>query len=108
MAYPYSLIGRAMVRAKDFEQALSLAEDLPETDHRFYYHSITSEWADFAPLDLFEKLAALPSDVIKSRAGTSLINRNRLKPVLTDEQIDHVKTFLLDEDKKLVERLERM
>lgn len=35
-AYPYSLIGRAMVGTKDFEQALSLREDLSETDHRFY------------------------------------------------------------------------
>lgn len=108
MAYPYSLVGRAMVDAKDFEQALSLAEDLPETDHRFYYQSITSEWAKVAPLDLFEKLEALPSDAIKSRAGISLINRNRSEPVLTDEQIGHVETFLSDEDKKLVERLKRM
>lgn len=90
----YSLIGGAMVEESKFDEALDFGEELSENEQRQYYGSVLGDWAERDPKNLLASLESLPSDSIKSLAAFRLVLNNQYTPVLTDDQIEHAKTFL--------------
>lgn len=101
-ARAYGQVGSSLVRVAKTKQALSFGEDLPESIRARYYTSVAIEWADSNPLEMLEELPRVPEDQQSSMAR-QLANANKYDPILTDEQMAHVKTFLNEEDARRVD-----
>lgn len=102
-ARAYGLIGSGLVRDAQTRRALLFGEDLPESIRDRYFTRLAMEWADTNPLEMLEELARVPEDQ-RSRLARQLAQANKYNPVLTDEQMAHVKTFLNEEDARQVDR----
>ena len=106
--YVYSLVGGAMVQESQFDEALNFGQELSESEQMRYYGLVLDDWAEKDPKNLLTSLESLPSNSIKSTAAFQLVLNNRYTPVLTDDQIEHAKTFLSDDDKTRLKRIEDM
>lgn len=106
--YVYSLIGGAMVQESQFDEALNFGQELSESEQPRYYGLVLDDWAKKDPKNLLASLESLPSNSIKSTAAFQLVFNNRYNPALTDDQIEHAKTFLSDDDKTRLKRIEDM
>ncbi len=107
--YKYILYGRVaseMVVEGQIEQALSLGEELEESNRRYYYLTVFSSWARTNPKNLMESLDGLSDKTIKSIAAYEIISQNRYNPVFTNDQLERVRTFLIPEDEAILKRLE--
>ena len=98
----YSSIGTGLVRTDQVKRAMSLGGELPESYRPHYFVSVASAWARSAPLKMLEELPRVPDD-LKSSMAKELAEANKFEPVLTDEQMERVKTFLNEEDAKSIE-----
>ena len=106
--YVYSLIGGAMVKESKFDEALNFGQELGESEQTQYYRLVLDDWAEKDPKNLLASIESLPSDSIKSSAAFQLVFNNEYTPVLTDDQIEHAKTFLNSDDKARLKRIEDM
>ncbi|MCY3541977.1 MAG: hypothetical protein OXH31_08765 [Gammaproteobacteria bacterium] len=106
--YAYTLVAEAMVRDQRPKEALALATELDESQQQFFHHQVFDEWAEAFPKRLLESLDGLALDTHKSQAAFQLIFNNRFEPVLTNEQIDHAKTFLNSDDTARLKRFEEL
>ncbi len=102
----YHTTGELMVRESQTEEALELGKDLAEEHRSYYYVRVLSLWAATNPKNLYESLEDLPTLRIKSRAAMALKANNRKQPLLTDDQIEQVRTLLNSEDETTIERIE--
>ncbi len=100
--YAVSSIGDGLITTGQSKRALLFGEELPESQRTGYYSSIASSWAGARPLEMLEELPRLP-DEQKSSMALALAKANKFDPVLSDEQMEHVKTFLNEEDAEHVE-----
>ncbi len=100
-------IGYGLISAGQTKRALSFGEELAESQRMDYYSSVASSWADAEPLEMLEELPRLP-DEQKSTMAAALAKANKFDPVLTDEQMEQVKTFLNEEDATDVELWESL
>ncbi|MCY4143489.1 MAG: hypothetical protein OXG08_07380 [Gammaproteobacteria bacterium] len=98
----YSSIGSGLARTDQVKRAMSLGEELPESYRPHYFGSVASGWARSDPLQMLEELPRVPDD-LKSSMAKELAEANKFEPVLTDEQMERVKTFLNEEDAKSIE-----
>lgn len=94
----YGNVAAAMVRAEQTSEALAIGSELKEKDQPIFYKRLFDEWASTMPKNLYESLDKLSIDTQKSLAAMQLILKNQYEPVLTDEQIDHARTFLNSDD----------
>lgn len=94
----YGAVGAALVRETSTDEALELGNDLEESPQLSYYFRVMLEWSRASPKNLFDTLEDLPSDAVKSLAADQLIRRNRTQPVLTDDQIEHARTFVSSDE----------
>ena len=102
----YAVVGSAMVKHKQTDDALELGREMPESEQWLYYDRVLMEWSESYPTDLFERLKELPSETIQSRAAFRLIIDNVSDPVLTDDQIEDAKAYLNTKDKANLKVLE--
>lgn len=108
-SYKYIIYGNVaseMVDEGQTDEALELASDLEESDQRYYYLRVFSTWARSKPNNLMESLEGFSTNRVKSIAAMQLITRNHYNPVLSDNQLDRVRTFLNPEDKASLKRFE--
>jgi len=94
----YGSVATALVREGRTKDALELGTEMKENQHRFFYSRVFREWAKSKPKDLFESLADMTTDELKSQAAMQLILSNRTKPVLTDEQVEQARSLLSSDD----------
>lgn len=107
MLYAVSSIGDGLITTGQSKRALLFGEELPESQRTGYYLSVASSWASAKPLEMLEELPRLP-DEQKSSMAAALAKANKFDPVLSDEQMEHVKTFLNEEDAESVEFWENL
>ena len=97
-----------MVRESQTDEALELGNEFSGTQHKMYYGRVFSAWTMTEARSLFEFLDDLPSSDLKSIAARELITWSRFEPVLTDEEIEHAKTLLNDDDQESVKFFQEM
>ncbi len=97
--YAYSELAEVLVETGKTDEAFKLGKGLEEELRQFFYQRVVQDWTWEDPKNLFESLEELPSKELKSKAAERLIANNEWKPLLTDEEIEHAKTFLIAEDK---------
>ena len=102
----YRDVASAMVREGQTDNALELGKELEESKQSYYYQQVMASWASVSPKNLYESLEDLPTSSLKSKAAMQLISINRREPVLTDEQIKHLRTFLSSDDDATLKRTE--
>ena len=102
----YGNVASEMVDEGQTDEALDLATNLEDSDQRYYYLRVFSSWARSNPKNLLESLESLSTSRVKSIAAMQLITRNHYNPVLSDNQLDRVRTFLNPEDKASLKRFE--
>lgn len=100
----YGNVGNELVRQGDISQALKLAQEFVEPNKTQYFQSIVNTWSRADPNDLLESMDRLPSSEVQSRAAMTLIASNRWRSRLSDEQLDYAKSYLNEQDARLVER----
>ena len=96
-SYVFGLVGEAFIRNEQFDKAVKLAGQLPESQREKYFTNITYSWAYADPIHLYENLESLPTAKAKKYAAQALESINGRRPVLSDEQIDAIRTYLVDE-----------
>ncbi|MYD46416.1 MAG: hypothetical protein F4W92_08700 [Gammaproteobacteria bacterium] len=94
----YTIVGSAMIAESQTEEALELGKDFEDDQRRQYYQRVLNDWASNNPKNLFETLESLPSSSIQSLAAIQLVRVNRYRPLLTDEQIEQVRTYINPDD----------
>ncbi len=99
----YMSVGSQLVRQDRVDQAMKLAQELSGDLRDAYYQSVLSSWGHTDPEGLYESLARLPSDKTKSRAALALVRNNQWSNALSEEQVEHAKGYLSEEDKKSLE-----
>lgn len=100
----YGNVGNELVRQGDIGQALKLAQEFVEPNKTQYFQSIVNTWSQTDPDNLLESMDRLPSNEVQSRAAMTLIASNRWRSRLSDEQLDYAKSYLNEQDARLVER----
>lgn len=99
----YRMVSGALIREGEIDEALNLAQHLPESDRTEFYMSITSAWARSDPEGMLNSMNRLPSKEARSKGVMSLIYYNRSEKKLTNEQIEEARKYLTDEDTKALE-----
>lgn len=102
--HAFTSVGSALVRNGDVDQAWNLANRLPESQRESYYRSVVDRWAANDGTKLYESIDKLPSDEIKSHAALKLISFNTWSRNLNDDEINHARTYLNEQDAKSVEK----
>lgn len=100
----YIAVATAMVDLDQTSEALELGKELKESEQQSFFQQVLSRWALRKPKNLYESLKNLSSKNIQDYAAEQLIYWNRYYPILTDDQIDHVRSFLTPDDEAGIKR----
>ncbi|MYC26192.1 MAG: hypothetical protein F4X56_09790 [Gammaproteobacteria bacterium] len=102
----YLNIAQAMVQFHlEFDQALELGEQVPLPQwHEQFFRQLSIHWAAHQPLELLDRLDAVPSDY-RSYAAYCIIATNSVSLVLDTDQIQRAHSFLNAEDFARVSKL---
>ena len=93
----YSFVAFALVSDAKVNRALELARSLPDSEQNEYLNHVIWNWARLEPEELFNAIGELPGEEAKSMAAYYLLRNHASTPVLSNEQLDHAKTFLNEE-----------
>lgn len=96
--HAYTKVGSAMIAESQTEEALELGKDFEDVQRRQYYQRVLNDWARNNPKNLYESLESLHSRTVQSLAAIQLVRINRYQPLLTDEQIEQVRTYINPDD----------
>ena len=108
MLQAYRMVSGALIREGEIDEALNMAQQLPESDRTDFYASITTAWAREDPEGMLNSMNRLPTKEARSKGVMSLIYYNRFEKKLTNEQIEEARKYLTDEDAKdLKEQVDR-
>lgn len=99
----YRMVSGALIREGEIDEALNMAQQLPESDRTEFYTSITTAWAREDPEGMLNSMNRLPTKEARSKGVMSLIYYNRFEKNLTNEQIEEARKYLTDEDAKALE-----
>ena len=99
----YRMVSGALVREGEIDEALDMAQQLPESDRPEFYTSITTAWAREDPEGMLNSMNRLPTKEARSKGVMSLIYYNRFEKNLTNEQIEEARKHLTDEDAQALE-----
>lgn len=94
----YSLVADELVDMDKTNEAFALGEDLEAEKRKHFYQTVVQNWTWHDAKGLYESLEELPTSDLKSYAAGRLIWMNQSQPLLTDDQIEHVKSFLISDD----------
>ena len=93
----------ALIRNGDLEEAVELVNQIPDPKRPDFYMGLVQAWARHDPSGLLKSMNRLPSEEVKSKAARRLVEVNRLRGNLTDEQVEQARKFLTEEDSKALE-----
>lgn len=99
----YQVVSGALIRDGDIEEALTMAEQFPESDRNEFYIAVAGAWAQSDPEGMLNSMNRLPTKEAKSSAAMSLITYNQYEKTLTEEQIEEARKFLTEDDAKTLE-----
>ena len=103
----YQNIGSTLVRLRDYERALELADQLEESDRNDYYNVVLSHWSGWwgTQLDLVNHIDRIPLSH-RSKVARLLLWRNKYDDFLSDSQLVNIKNFLNEEDATVLDEPE--
>ena len=92
----YATIGAVFFyRDNDPEQSIEFGKRLLVSDRTEYYLLLAERWARHNAKETYAHLDLLPSAEAQARAASTLIEmHNRRRVVLSDEQLEHLKSYL--------------
>ena len=93
----------ALIRNGDVDEAVNMVHQIPEPKQSDFYAGLVQAWAVNDPSGLLASMNRLPSKEVKSKAARRLVEINRNRGVLTDEQVEQARAFLTEEDSKALE-----
>lgn len=105
-AFAYERISRQMAAQDRISEAVKLGEDLPELEREKFNRNLASRVGHRTPFDrLVSGIGQLPTLEMKSKAASTAIYTKGLPMSndLTDSQVNELKEFLTDDDRKRVE-----
>ena len=95
----YAAIGAGIFyRENDPERSIEFAKELPELERAEYYLQLADRWASHNGKETYAHIDLLPSAEAKARAASALIRRQGSKKELSDEEIEHLKSYLPEEE----------
>lgn len=100
---PYTSVAYELIRRGNSTLVMDLAEEVPESIHSTFYTNMLSSWANIDPEGLLGTISEFPSAELKSSAAYSLHNTHYARGALTEEQLEHAKSFLNDWDLQQLE-----
>ena len=100
----YSSVADLYIDEGQASKALELGLKLPTEDQLNYFEGIAYSWARIDPAGLVESIEQFPSEEIRSRVASVLSNR-WIRENFTEEQINTLKQYLSDSDRKALEDL---
>ncbi len=103
MALSVLWVGQALVDDGRPLKAFELVERLPEDRREWIYYSLAQHWAGNGALELFERIDTVQSPLWRSHVAKGLIWDSMWNSVLTNDQLDHVKSFLTESHAEDVE-----
>lgn len=99
----YIAVGRQLLQHHDPLGGIGIASNLPDEDRDYVQYRIARSWAGTFPIKMLEALEDIPSERVKSLAAKGLVLVDSWNHVLSDEQLNYVKTLLTDADLQEVE-----
>ena len=105
-AFAYERVSGKMEAQDRIAEAIQLGDDLPELDREKFHQSIASRIGFRTPFDrLVSGIQQLPTLDMKSNAASTAIHTKGLPMTndLTDSQINELKQFLNDDDRRRVD-----
>ena len=94
----------ALIRDGNLDQAVELVHQIPNPKRPDFYAGLVQGWARHDPSGLLNSMDRLPSKEVKSKAARRLVEINRNRGILTDEQVEQARKFLTEEDSKVLDR----
>lgn len=102
-------VGHSLARNGDLEQALALADQLPETSRTGYLIKIAMNWGVANPGDVVEQIDRLPTDELRSKAAITAWGRGQMEGGnLSSDQLERLKSYMLEEELKSLEEFQMM
>ena len=105
-AFAYERISRQMEAQDRISEAIQLGEDLPEFEREEFNRNLASRVGHRTPFErLVSGIGQLPTLEMKSKAASTAIYTKGLPMSndLTDSQVNELKEFLTDDDRKRVD-----
>lgn len=90
----FQYVASGLVEADRPEEAFELASQLPESEKANYIGRVAFSWARSKPLELVESMDSLPSNDAQSTAAAEILKQNNRMPILDDDQVKYMATFL--------------
>ncbi len=90
----FKYVASGLVQKDRPEEAFELATQLPESEKANYIGMVAFSWAKSKPLELVESMDSLPSNDARATAAAEILKQNNRKPILDDEQVKYMATFL--------------
>lgn len=101
----YVTIGTVLLRSGRMKESLGLGSQLP-TERGFakgYYLRISTAWAQSDPQELLDEMHQFPTDEVRSAIAAQQIRWNSSTNYFSEEQIQSLRRFLIDEHQELLE-----
>lgn len=76
------------------QRALELAIHLPDSQRAALYDSVIKTWVLTNPIELMRVLEDLPTPAVSKMAASQLVQGHESNPLLSQDQLDLVKSFL--------------
>lgn len=89
-------VGYALRYQGEINQALNLAEQLPESDREKYYKGIVDEWILSDPKGLVDAISKFQTKNLRSIVALQLLRWNRRHDELSDNQVKNLQPYLTD------------
>ena len=93
----------ALIRNGDVDEAVDMVHQIPDSKRSDFYTGLVQAWALYDPPGLLKSMNRLPSKEVQSKAARRLVEINRNRENLTDEQVEQARKFLTEEDSKALE-----
>ena len=93
----------ALIRNGDIDDAVNMVQQIPDPKKPDFYTGLVQAWALYDPSGLLKSMDRLPSKEVKSKAAVRLMEINRNRGNLTEEQAEQARNFLTEEDSKALE-----
>ncbi|MYC25356.1 MAG: hypothetical protein F4X56_05495 [Gammaproteobacteria bacterium] len=102
----HSVVAYTYLQHGEIAKALSLGQNLPTEDSTQFYDVLASVLAYDDPETLLREIENFPTGKARSKAALYLIQQQNRVASLTDEQIASLEDYLIEEDRKLLQKTE--
>lgn len=106
-SWAFRYVGSALIRQGNSQQALDLADQLPEQEQLQYLQEIVGSWSLVDPKGLLNGFDII-RDVSKSKVALMIIKKNEVYSNYSDEEIARFEKYLSQDDKELLDKLNKI